>query len=72
MKKNDVLVEGTNWNVKGVLSLDSNEEDFVIRHIDNDGTYTNMTKEKKLSTLKLVWKLCQENNPTPNSTVSKK
>ena len=62
MKKIDILIEGTNWNIEGVLKTDSSEQSFVSRHINDEGTYNqfNGDIDKKTSTLKLAWKLINE------------
>lgn len=61
-KQTDIPVEGVNWNVNGVLKTDNDEASFVKRHMDDVGTYKDFNAEKKEKTLKLVWKLVQENN----------
>lgn len=56
--KENILIEGTNWNINSVCSLDKTESDFLKRHISDIGTYPQFIGDKKASTLKLVWKLC--------------
>ena len=60
-----VNVEGVAWGIEPVTKLDKTEEDFVLRHMDDEGTYPLMPREKKIATLKLVWQLCNpiQDNP---------
>lgn len=68
MANTGVNVEGVAWGIEGVTKLDTTEEYFVLRHIDDNGTYPGMNKEKKIATLKLVWQLCNPDAPKQPQT----
>lgn len=61
--KEHILVEGNNWGVVPVLTIDKTEDAFVKRHMADKMTYKDLDEAKKIASLKLVWKLCQENKP---------
>lgn len=52
-----VNIEGVTWGID-VVHKDKSEDVFIARHIDDIGTYTGKSVEKKLAVLKLVWKMC--------------
>lgn len=64
-------MEGTNWDVAGVLDTDKTEADFLKRHMADEGTYPDTLPEKKEAALKLAWELCAEQGnaeiPKPNA-----
>lgn len=62
--KQNILVEGTNWNVAGVNTNHANEKHFVDAHMKDAGTYKDLDAEKKEKALKLVYKLVKENTPS--------
>jgi len=67
--KTDVLVEGTNWNVAQANINHPTEEKFVVDHIDDNGTYSNIKdRAKKEQTLRLAYKAIQDNTPKAQGT----
>jgi hypothetical protein len=70
--KKDILVEGFNWNVSSVNANYKTEEDFVVKHIDDKGTYPSIAdRTKKEETLKLAYQQVQANTTKVAQAVSK-